>query len=169
MTSKYTIIILMGVSGTGKSTIGHLLSDQLDIPFFDGDDFHPKANIDKMSNGIPLDDHDREGWLLRLNELALEHKLQGAIIACSALKKAYRKLLKNKMEGQMAFIHLTGSFDLIKSRLEKRKSHYMTSALLQSQFDTLETPSSALEVSITSSPQEIVANILEYLASNNNQ
>nr|WP_299388748.1 gluconokinase [Allomuricauda sp.] len=162
-------LVIMGVSGTGKSTIGQLLSVQLNIPFFDGDDYHPEANVQKMSEGIPLNDMDRKGWLARLNQLALEHKNQGAIIACSALKESYRVQLQQGLDGKMVFVYLEGTFELIKSRLESRKGHFMTAKLLQSQFDTLEVPSKAISVSIALSPEEIVAQVMhqlghEYLA-----
>ena len=91
MVTKERIYIIMGVSGCGKSTLGRALAERLELPFFDGDDFHPPENIEKMSGGLPLDDSDREGWLSRLNELSLQHKSKGAVIACSALKERYRK------------------------------------------------------------------------------
>lgn len=163
MPSKNSVFIIMGVSGTGKSTIGKMLSEALHIPFYDGDDFHPEANVKKMSAGNPLNDDDRRGWLIRLNELAKAHKSKGAIIACSALKKIYRDLLGDGMGSQLTFIHLEGSFELIKSRLESRKGHFMTSTLLQSQFDTLESPKEAIVVSISLRPEEIVSQILEQL------
>ncbi|MEO9513521.1 MAG: gluconokinase [Flavobacteriaceae bacterium] len=163
MLDTKNIYILMGVSGTGKSTIGNLLSNTLDIPFFDGDDFHPKANIKKMGMGKPLNDKDREGWLLRLNKLAQQHKVKGVIIACSALKESYRKILNNKMEGQLRFIYLEGSFELIKSRLDSREEHFMTSSLLKSQFDTLEPPKNAIKVSISLTPEEIIKQIIKQI------
>lgn len=156
MDSFKKILIIMGVSGTGKSTIGKLLSDALDIPFYDGDDFHPEANVKKMSAGQPLNDDDRQDWLLKLNKLAKEHESKGVIIACSALRESYRILLRNGIENSMEFIYLEGSFELIKSRLENRKGHFMPLELLHSQFSTLEPPSSAITVSISHSPQKIV-------------
>ncbi|MCL6265677.1 gluconokinase [Flagellimonas myxillae] len=164
MATRNSVFILMGVSGTGKSTIGNRLSEVLGIPFFDGDDYHPEANVQKMTSGVPLTDQDREGWLLRLNELAQAYKSKGAIIACSALKESYRQLLRQEMEEQLEFVHLEGSFELIKSRLENRKGHFMTSALLQSQFDTLETPKDAITVSIALSPEEIVTQVLNQIS-----
>ncbi|WP_136465612.1 gluconokinase [Flagellimonas onchidii] len=150
------VLVVMGVSGTGKSTIGRLLSEALDIPFYDGDDFHPEANVKKMRVGKPLNDKDRQSWLEKLNALALEHKSTGAIIACSALKQRYRNLLEKDMGSAIHFIYLEGSFELIKSRLESRKEHFMPLELLQSQFDTLEPPSEAITVSIFHSPEKIV-------------
>ena len=153
----------MGVSGTGKSTIGKMLSKELNIPFFDGDDFHPEANVLKMASGQPLNDEDRYDWLISLNELAKKHKNKGVIIACSALKASYREILKNDMDTVMRFIHLEGSFDLIQSRMKQRSSHFMPAKLLESQFATLETPEEALNVSIVPPPDKIVAEILSHL------
>lgn len=159
MPSFQKVYIIMGVSGTGKSTIGKLLSNTLEIPFFDGDDFHPRENIEKMEAGNPLNDDDRKGWLVRLNALAQEHKSTGAIIACSALKESYRDILLEGMENHLGFIHLEGTFELIKSRLESRKGHFMPLALLQSQFDALEVPTEAITVSVSLTPNQIIREI----------
>ncbi|WP_396589671.1 gluconokinase [Allomuricauda sp. R78024] len=163
MPSFQKVYIIMGVSGTGKSTIGKLLSNTLEIPFFDGDDFHPKENIEKMEAGNPLNDDDRKGWLIKLNALAQEHKSTGAIIACSALKESYRDILLEGMENHLGFIHLEGTFELIKSRLESRKGHFMPLALLQSQFNTLEAPTKAITISISNNPEDMVVEILGQL------
>ncbi len=150
----------MGVSGCGKSTIAKLLSDEMSIPYFDGDDFHPEQNVAKMTNGQPLNDEDRQGWLETLNRLAKNQlKTNSCIIVCSALKEKYRNTLSNTIENQVKWIHLTGDFDLISERLNNRQGHFMTSQLLQSQFDTLETPRNAIQVDISSSPQDIVKHI----------
>lgn len=159
MPSIQKVYIIMGVSGTGKSTIGKLLSSTLEIPFFDGDDFHPMENIEKMEAGIPLNDDDRKGWLIRLNVLAKEHKSTGAIIACSALKESYREILLKETKNHLEFIYLEGSFELIKSRLESRKGHFMPLALLRSQFDTLEVPAEAITVSVSMTPDQIIQEI----------
>nr|WP_299167296.1 gluconokinase [uncultured Allomuricauda sp.] len=159
MPSFQKVYIIMGVSGTGKSTIGKLLSNTLEIPFFDGDDFHPKENIEKMEAGNPLNDDDRKGWLIRLNTLAKEHKSTGAIIACSALKESYRDILLEGMENHLGFVHLEGSFELIKSRLKSRKGHFMPLKLLQSQFDVLEVPTEAITVSVSLTPNQIIREI----------
>lgn len=153
----------MGVSGTGKTTIGNLLSQALDIPFFDGDDFHPQANIDKMASGQALNDNDRYDWLAALNQLAKNNKTKGAIIACSALKEKYRVQLSSKIEVKTVFIYLKGTFDEIKSRLDSREGHFMTSTLLKSQFDTLEAPTNAITVSILQTPKQITNEILNHL------
>lgn len=163
MPNNQKVFIIMGVSGTGKSTIGNLLSKKLEIPFFDGDDFHPEANIKKMGAGKALNDDDRKGWLIKLNKLAKEHRLSGAIIACSALKESYRRLLKNGMGDQLRFIYLEGSFKLIKSRLESRQDHFMPMELLKSQFDTLEPPLNAITVSVSLTPNEIIHRIVNQM------
>ncbi len=150
------IIFVMGVSGSGKSTIGKLLAEKLEIPFFDGDDFHPEANVKKMAEGHPLNDTDRQGWLERLNQLAIDHKKRGAVIVCSALKHKYRKTLTNELNDRYRFVFLKGSMELIDERLSKRKGHYMPKTLLKSQFEALETPENALEVDIKNTPEEIV-------------
>lgn len=152
----------MGVSGCGKSTIGELLASKLKIPFFDGDDFHPETNITKMAKGIPLNDKDRKDWLQSLNELATKNKDKGAVIACSALKEAYRTQLRKDIGDKMAFVYLSGSFDDILTRLKKRKNHYMPVDLLRSQFDILEVPKDAISVSILLPPEEIVSKIINY-------
>lgn len=157
------ILFIMGVSGSGKSTIGQLLAEKLNLKFYDGDDFHPPENVTKMAKGLPLDDDDRHGWLLRLNELAKKNKSTGAIIACSALKHAYRKQLRAGIEDQIEFIFLKGSFDLVAERLNRRKGHFMPPELLKSQFEALEIPTSAKVVSIDNSPEEIVENIINQL------
>ena len=150
----------MGVSGSGKSTIGKLLSQEFNIPFYDGDDFHPKENIEKMSSGRPLNDKDRQSWLEALNGLALkELKKSNCIIVCSALKQKYREILSQNIETQSEWIYLSGSFDLISKRLNSRENHFMPSDLLKSQFDILEEPRDALLVDISLSPNEIIKTI----------
>ena len=150
----------MGVSGSGKSTIGKLLSQELNIPFFDGDDFHPKENIEKMSSGQPLNDKDRQSWLEVLNSLAIkELKKSNCIIVCSALKQKYREILSQNIETQSKWIYLSGSFDLISKRLNNRENHFMPSDLLKSQFDILEEPKGALQVDISLSTNEIIKTI----------
>ncbi|MFC4096994.1 gluconokinase [Euzebyella saccharophila] len=157
------IIFVMGVSGSGKSTIGKLLAQKLNLDFFDGDDYHPKENVEKMAMGTPLTDDDRKGWLIRLNQLSHENKETGAVIACSALKHSYRKLLRDGLEEQMEFVFLKGSFELVSERLNARKGHFMPPELLRSQFEALEIPKAALTVSIEHSPEMIVDTILTKL------
>lgn len=161
------IYILMGVSGAGKTLIGNKLSKRLDIPFYDGDDFHPPANVQKMKSGEPLNDEDRRPWLESLaNNMVEWERNGGAILACSALKKSYRKILDSKTDTQ--FIYLKGTPSLIADRLAKRSGHYMPPELLQSQFDTLEEPNDALTISVEPSPDEIVTIIMDRLAEKNN-
>jgi carbohydrate kinase (thermoresistant glucokinase family) len=157
------IIYIMGVSGSGKTTIGELLSQKTGIPFFDGDDFHSLANKEKMKAGEPLNDDDRKEWLEELNRLAVEQaKLKGAIIACSALKEKYRNVLVEGIS-EPKWVFLQGSYEEIYQRLEKRTGHYMPSRLLRSQFESLEVPVSALSINIENSPETIVAIISLHL------
>lgn len=134
-------IILMGVSGSGKSTIGAAVAREIKAKFIDGDDLHPRANIQKMASGQPLNDDDRAPWLQRLNDAAysLNHKNENGIIVCSALKRRYRDLLRQDNDN-MVFIYLKGSFEVILARLQARSGHFMPTELLKSQFDALEEP-----------------------------
>ncbi|MFC0227741.1 gluconokinase [Serratia aquatilis] len=134
-------IILMGVSGSGKSTIGAAIAREIQAKFIDGDDLHPRTNIQKMASGQPLNDNDRTPWLQRLNDAAysLNHKSETGIIVCSALKRHYRDLLRQDNEN-MVFIYLKGSFEVILQRLQARSGHFMPTELLKSQFETLEEP-----------------------------
>ncbi|WP_231962758.1 NADP-dependent phosphogluconate dehydrogenase [Polaribacter sp. KT25b] len=155
--TKAKIIFIMGVSGVGKSTIGSLLSEKLNIPFFDGDDFHPEENILKMSKGEPLNDDDRLGWLQTLNKLAIEQLVnKGCVIVCSALKEKYRDILNTDIKERAEWVFLNGSFEQIKQRINDRKGHFMSSDLLKSQFDILEAPKNAIEIDINLSPNNIV-------------
>jgi carbohydrate kinase (thermoresistant glucokinase family) len=150
------IIILMGVSGCGKTTIGKQLSAKIGVPFFDADDFHPKANIDKMKINLALDDADRMPWLMLLSEKIKEwNDAEGAILACSALKESYRIILASKVK-DIFWVFLKGNYDLMSARLENRNNHYMKSTLLQSQFDTLDEPEYGLHINIEKSIGEIV-------------
>jgi carbohydrate kinase (thermoresistant glucokinase family) len=150
------IIVIMGVSGAGKSTIGKALAVELEWSFYEGDDFHPKTNIEKMANGIALSDEDRAIWLSKLSELVheLAKNNQPAVITCSALKKAYRERLSDPL-AEVRFVFLRGSYDLILERINKRQGHYMRAGMLQSQFDILEPPEQALTVDV-SNEQEII-------------
>lgn len=159
--NKPLIIYVIGVSGSGKSTIGSALAKALTYPFFDGDDYHPVANIKKMSKGEPLNDSDRKGWLHRLNQIALEHKHTGAVIVCSALKKRYRNQLQENLESHCTFLYLKGSLEEISKRLSHRKGHFMPKELLASQFEALEEPKDAFSISILKSPDAIVKEFIE--------
>jgi len=158
----------MGVSGSGKTTIGRFLSQELRIPFFDADDFHPKKNIDKMTLGIPLNDNDREPWLKNLNNNLLEwDKNKGAILACSALKESYRRLLEENLT--IIWIYLQSDFDTIFNRLKKRENHFMPPSLLKSQFESLEVPNYGLHLSANKHPKVIIKKIKEYMSNNSSK
>lgn len=150
------IIYVMGVSGSGKSTVGNLLATELDLPFFDGDDFHSESNKEKMASGIPLTDDDRVEWLETLNALAeTESEKKGAVIVSSALKESYRTILSNNLK-KVEWIFLKGDFQTIENRLQSRDHEYMPSSLLQSQFDTLEEPGYGFHIHINQSPEQMV-------------
>jgi 6-phosphogluconate dehydrogenase len=154
----------MGVSGCGKSTIGSLLSKKINIPFFDGDDFHPDYNIEKMFNGQALNDEDRQGWLVALNALAKKQLINNSsVIVCSALKQKYRDILSKGIEQETQWVYLSGSFEIIYERMNSRANHFMPATLLKSQFDTLEEPKNALEINSGLKPKEIIEKIIENL------
>jgi len=157
------IYVVMGVSGCGKSTIGKLLADHLHIPFYDADDFHPQKNIDKMSRGNPLNDSDRWPWLDSLRSKFNDWDEKGAVLACSALKESYRLRLSNSGH-LLTWIFLNGDSDLILSRMNSRKGHYMKADMLQSQFDTLEKPEYGLSVSIDQKPEQILEVIKNHIS-----
>lgn len=154
------IILVMGVSGSGKTTVGQLLAKSLGWEFCDADALHPAANIEKMSRGIPLDDADRKPWLERLQQ-AIAQWLQedkNMVLACSALKAAYRQILLQDKE-RIKLIYLKGDFKIIQERLRKRPDHYMPPELLQSQLDTLEEPSKAIYIDVSQPPEVVVREI----------
>jgi len=154
------VIFIIGVSGVGKSTVGNLLSKEMNILFFDGDDYHPKENIEKMKSGKPLNDEDRYEWLISLNELAKAQLEKGScVIVCSALKENYRELLGQGIENHVKWVHLSGSFETIYNRMNARKDHFMPSELLKYQFDTLEIPQNAITINVELTPTEIVTKI----------
>ncbi len=159
-------IIIMGVSGCGKTTVGEALAARLGYAFYDGDDFHPPQNVTKMANGIPLDDTDRAPWLARLHDLLQEHiaRGEGVVLACSALKRRYREQLRAGNEG-VRFVYLRGEFEVIWARMRSRPQHYMKASMLQSQFDALEppTPDEAIPIPITATPEIILATLLAAL------
>ncbi len=153
----------MGVSGSGKSSVGQLLANELSVPFIDADDHHPLANIEKMSQGIPLNDHDRKPWLDQLHEIAVDHLNSGCVIACSALKEDYRKRLTQSIASHVLWIYLKGSYEQIFERMKNRKDHFMAAEMLRSQFETLEEPQNAINIGIADSLDIIVHKIKSHL------
>jgi gluconokinase len=160
------MIVVMGVSGSGKTTVGQALAARLGCPFYDGDDFHPPENVAKMAGGIPLNDEDRAPWLAHLHDLIHDHLSRGAlaVLACSALKRRYRDQLRVGND-RMQFVYLHGDFDLIWSRMQTREDHYMKAEMLHSQFDALEQPGpdEAITVSIEADQEQIVTTVLAHL------
>jgi gluconokinase len=153
----------MGVSGSGKTTVGQQLADDLGWKYFDGDDFHSLKNIAKMSVGIPLNDNDRSIWLSQISRYIgkLIKKNENAVFSCSALKQQYRhQLQKDSLD--IKFVYLKGSKALIEKRLESRKGHFMSADLITSQFEALEEPENVLIVDIKQSPKKISALIQKY-------
>ncbi len=147
---------MIGVSGCGKTTIAQKLSASIGLPYYDADDFHPQANIEKMSSGKALDDDDRASWLKTLSiNLQQWEKEGGAILACSALKEKYRKVLAQDLD-DCHWIFLNGSYELILERMNKRKGHYMSGEMLKSQFEALEVPTYGISIDIQKSPEEII-------------
>ena len=154
------IVIVMGVSGCGKSTVGELLAKRLGCPFLDADEFHPPENVAKMAAGTPLTDADRQPWLESLNRKLRDG--QKTVLACSALKETYRRTLSRNL-ADCRFVHLRGSIELIRARLAERKHRYMPASLLESQFATLEPPAGGIDVDIAQTPERCVEEILAAL------
>jgi carbohydrate kinase (thermoresistant glucokinase family) len=155
----------MGVTACGKSTVGKLLAKRLLLPFIEADDFHSEENISKMSHGIPLTDEDRYPWLRSLShELQQHEKKNGAVMACSALKERYRKILQQGLQEKIIWIYLEGNEALLRQRIATRKQHFMPPELLQSQLATLEKPAYAYTISIEKDPEAIVNEIIRLLA-----
>lgn len=180
------ILVIMGVCGSGKTTVGSCLGNKLGWTFYDADDYHPKRNIDKMSSGIPLNDQDRVPWLQILHDIIIREWSSGrnVILACSALKKLYRQIMAMGSEildsvtdeekfprKDLLFVYLHGTIELITKRLAARKGHYMAENLIQSQFDVLEPPAEPenfITVEIAKSIPEIVAEIENALCNHGN-
>jgi gluconokinase len=168
-TAPARIIIVMGVSSSGKSTVGSAIARALHAPFLDGDGYHPEANVEKMRAGIPLTDEDRWPWLERL-ALALHEaadRKDAAVGACSALKREYRQYLADKAREPILFVYLDGSREVIAERMARRKHEYMPTSLLDSQFATLEVPDPATEnvlvVPVTDSVDKITRTVVRSL------
>lgn len=155
------IAIVMGVTGSGKTTVGRLLAEQLGWEFADADDFHPRANVEKMERGVPLNDEDRAPWLdgLRVQIMNWIANGQSAVLACSALKRNYRQELSVGRE--VRFVYLKGSPELIAKRLRLRRGHFADEKILAGQFADLEEPETAVTVDIAQTPEKIVAEIRE--------
>jgi len=158
------IVVVMGVSGSGKSVVGQALARDLGWPFFDADDFHPPENVAKMAVGTPLTDADRWPWLdrLALEMGAIDKRGDNAVLACSALRQAYRDRISRA--GDVRFVHLAGDYDTIAKRIAARKHAYMPASLLASQFSALEPPADAITISIEDAVPEEVAKIRAALA-----
>ena len=154
------IVVVMGVAGAGKSTLGVALAARLGWRFLDADDYHPPENVDKMAAGVPLEDEDRWPWLDQLNKMLVHEK--NIVLACSALKESYRqRLLKGVPASRIVYLH--GSFELIAARLAQRRHRYMPAALLQSQFAALEPPAEAIAVDVAAEPARCIDAIAERL------
>lgn len=158
------IILVMGVSGSGKTTVAQKLAESLGYKFADADDFHPQENINKMQNGIALNDKDRLPWLQKMQDIIKQHlsENKNIVITCSALKESYRQMLLVNHES-VKLVYLKGSFELIHKRLKERLNHFMSEKLLKSQFDILEEPLDAIKVDISQSLEVIVQKIVEKL------
>jgi gluconokinase len=154
------IVVIMGVSGSGKSTVGRLLAQRLGWSYYEGDDYHGAANIEKMAKGIALTDEDRLPWLASIK--ALIHACGGAasdaVIACSALRRDYRRYLAADLE-DVRFVYLKGPMQVIRQRMKTREDHYMKAVMLESQFASLEEPDDAIVADIAQSPEDIVARL----------
>ena len=154
------IVVLMGVSGVGKTTIGEALAARLGWRFIDADDFHPRENVAKMAAGTPLSDEDRWPWLAKVNSVLRAEK--NAVLACSALKEAYRRRLTQGV-ADLRLVYLHGSFELIHARLAERRHRYMPASLLESQFAALEPPLEAIAIDVAAPPSVCVDAILHHL------
>ena len=153
------IVVLMGVTGAGKTTVGKALAERLGWKYFDADEFHPATNVAKMRAGVPLNDADRQPWLEHLAGTIADNLQAGdsVVLACSALKQTYRDALS--ISDEVRFVYLNGDRETIAERLQERRDHYMNPELLDSQFETLEEPTDALEIDATLSVDDIVRRI----------
>ena len=150
------IVIVMGVSGSGKTTIGRALALEMGWPYRDADDYHPSANVEKMAAGTPLDDSDRWPWLDKLNSVLRDE--HAAVLGCSALKEAYRQRLTAGLKA-FRIVYLRGTFELLSKRAAERQHRFMPASLLKSQFETLEPPRGAIEIDVEKPVAQCVAAI----------
>ena len=165
-------VCVMGVSGCGKSTVASMIAEHFSVPFCEADDFHPEANVQKMSAGIPLDDTDRQPWLIAVREQIKQLRQRdgdggsrGCVVACSALKQSYRDILSGD-DVDTVFVHLAGSFEQIFERMQQRDSHFMPASLLRSQFEALEPPipgHTGIELSIDQPAETIASEAIKML------
>jgi gluconokinase len=158
------VVVMMGVAGSGKTTVGKLLASQLAWTFAEGDSYHSAANVEKMRSGIPLTDADRAPWLEHLRSLIARWIAEGtnAVLACSALKREYRERLL--VGSEVHFVHLKGDWALLQERMRARHGHFMAERMLASQLATLEEPEDAVVVDVDRSPEKIVAEIRKRMA-----
>ncbi|MBN0049173.1 gluconokinase [Streptomyces actuosus] len=160
------VVVVMGVAGTGKTTVGPLLAARLGVPYAEGDDFHPAANVARMSAGVALTDEDRWPWLDAIGAWAAGRAGLGGVVSCSALKRSYRDRLRTAVPG-LVFVHLTGDRALIADRMEHRRGHFMPSALLDSQFAALQplrADEAGVDVDVEAGPEQIAERAAAALA-----
>ncbi len=155
------VVVVMGVAGAGKTTVGRAVAAALGLPFLAADAFHPPGNVAKMTAGVPLDDADRAPWLRSLAEaLAAAERTGGAVLACSALKESYRRTLVVGLQRPARWVHLVAPREVLAARLGRREGHFMPASLLDSQLHTLEPPHDALSIDAARPPAAICAEIL---------
>ena len=162
--SRPPVVVVMGVSGSGKTTVGKSLAARLEVEYGEADDFHPQANVDKMAAGEPLDDDDRAPWLAAIGSWMAERVEQGAVVSCSALKRQYRDTLRDAAPGAV-FLHVHGSRELLEERLEGRSGHFMPPSLLTSQLETLEPlqdDEAGVTVDVRLPPDEVAEQFVEW-------
>lgn len=162
---KARLVVVMGVSGSGKTTVAKALSAQFGWPFQEGDDLHPAANVEKMSHGIPLDDKDRAPWLAKCHDWLARHAAQGGVLTCSALKRSYRDILRQGLDVTFLYLHTDAA--LIAERMQLRKGHYMPPSLLPSQLATLEIPGpdeNAIQVDTGAPSEDVIRIAIERLS-----
>ncbi|MGA1835663.1 gluconokinase [Herbiconiux sp. 11R-BC] len=159
------LVVVGGVSGSGKSTVGAALALRLDVPFVDADSLHPEANVAKMAAGTPLTDDDRAPWLVRIGEVIAEHRDSGIVMACSALRRSYRDTIRAVAPG-VRFITLSGSRELLSARIAARHDHFMPASLLESQlaaFEPLEADEAGVDIDVAAPVGEIVTEAVQAL------